>query len=162
MGELSDRFADLMARMARSDADLFRTLGEQNASVRQLVDDLTTAPGQPPSPPPAAVALAAASLLPPEECALPALKARFRRIAEAQAWLEERLGPPPKKPSWAVLEQTFRSGTWPVASKGTAKASALTTVELDQRLEAMEQRLQQRLGHLEELLARLLECALRG
>ena len=160
MGEFSDRFADLMARMARSDADLFRTLGEQNASVRQLVDDLTTAPDQPPSPP-AAVALAAASLLPPEECALPALKARFRRIAEAQAWLEERLGPPPKKPSWAVLEQTFRSGAWPVASKGTAKASALTTVELDQRLEAMEQRLQHRLGHLEELLARLLETALR-
>lgn len=161
MGELSDRFADLMARMAKSDADLFRTLGEQNASVRQLVDDLTTAPDQPPSPP-AAVALAAASLLPPEECALPALKARFRRIADAQAWLEERLGPPPKKPSWAVLEQTFRSGAWPVASKGTAKASALTTVELDQRLEAMEQRLQQRLGRLEDLLAHLLERALRG
>ena len=161
MGELSDRFADLMARMAKSDADLFRTLGEQNASVRQLVDDLTTTPDQPPSPA-AAVALAAASLLPPEECALPALKARFRRIADAQAWLEERLGPPPKKPSWAVLEQTFRSGAWPVASKGTAKASALTTVELDQRLEAMEQRLQQRLGHLEELLAHLLERALRG
>ena len=161
MGELSDRFADLMARMARSDADLFRTLGEQNASVRQLVDDLTTAPDQPPSPP-AAVALAAASLLPPEECALPALKARFRRIADAQAWLEERLGPPPKKPSWAVLEQTFRSGAWPVASKGTAKAPALTTVELDQRLDAMEQRLQQRLGQLEELLAHLLERALRG
>lgn len=161
MGELSNRFADLMARMAKSDADLFRTLGEQNASVRQLVDDLTTAPGQPPSPP-AAVALAAASLLPPEECALPALKARFRRIADAQAWLEERLGPPPKKPTWAVLEQTFRSGAWPVASKGTAKASALTSVELDQRLEAMEQRLHQRLGHLEELLAHLLERALRG
>lgn len=160
MGELSDRFADLMARMARSDADLFRTLGEQNASVRQLVDDLTTAPDQP-MPPPAAVALAAASLLPPEECALPALKARFRRIADAQAWLEERLGPPPKKPSWAVLEQTFRSGTWPVASKGTARASALTTVELDQRLDAMEQRLQQRLGHLEDLLARLLDSSLR-
>ena len=154
MGELSDRFADLMARMAKSDADLFRTLGEQNASVRQLVDDLTTGPDQSPSP-------AAASLLPPEECALPALKARFRRIADAQAWLEERLGPPPKKPSWAVLEQTFRSGAWPVASKGAAKASALTTVELDQRLEAMEQRLHQRLGHLEELLARLLETALR-
>ena len=161
MGELSDRFADLMARMARSDADLFRTLGEQNASVRQLVDDLTAAPDQP-MPPPAAVALAAAYLLPPEECALPALKARFRRIADAQAWLEERLGPPPKKPSWTVLEQTFRSGTWPVASKGTARASALTTVELDQRLDAMEQRLQQRLGQLEELLARLLERALRG
>jgi hypothetical protein len=28
MGELSDRFADLMARMAKSDADLFRTIGE--------------------------------------------------------------------------------------------------------------------------------------
>ena len=40
MGGLSDRFAELMARMANSDADLYRTFGEQNTSVRQLVDDL--------------------------------------------------------------------------------------------------------------------------
>ena len=40
MAELSDRFAALMARMARSDAEMFRTIGEQNASVRQLVDEL--------------------------------------------------------------------------------------------------------------------------
>lgn len=160
MGELSERFAELMARMARSDADLFRTVGEQNAAVRQLVDDLTTAPEQPP-PPPAAGALASASLLPSEECALPALKARFRRIADAQAWLEERLGPPPRKPTWAVLEQTFRSGAWPATAKGSAKATALSATELDQRLNAMEQRLQQRLGNLEVLLARVLESALK-
>ena len=40
MGELSDRFAELMARMAKSDADLYRTIGEQNASVRKLVDEI--------------------------------------------------------------------------------------------------------------------------
>ena len=28
-----------MARMAKSDADLFRTIGGQNASVRQMVDE---------------------------------------------------------------------------------------------------------------------------
>jgi len=44
MAELSDRLAELMARMARNDADLFRTLGEQNAAVRQLVDQVTLAP----------------------------------------------------------------------------------------------------------------------
>lgn len=38
MAELSQRFAALMARLAQGDAELFRTLGEQNASVRQLVE----------------------------------------------------------------------------------------------------------------------------
>ena len=41
MAELSERFAELMARLSKSDAELFRTLGEQNASVRQMVEDLT-------------------------------------------------------------------------------------------------------------------------
>ena len=39
MAELSERFAALMARLAQSDAELFRTLGEQNASVRQLLEE---------------------------------------------------------------------------------------------------------------------------
>ena len=60
MGELSDRFGELMARLAKSDADLFRTIGAQNASIRQLVDDF--APVEAPSP----AALAPAALLPPD------------------------------------------------------------------------------------------------
>jgi hypothetical protein len=157
MGELSERFAELMARMAKSDADLFRTLGEQNASVRQMVDDLTATADQPQQESAAAGALSAASLLPPEECTLSSLKLRFRLAANAQAWAEERLGPAPKKPTWAVLEQTFRSGAWPAASKGQAKASAITAAQLDQRLMAMEQRLQERLSNLELLLVQLLD-----
>lgn len=161
MSDLSERFAALMARMARSDADLFRTLGEQNASMRQMVDDLTNAPDLGHRPP-VAVALAAPSLLPEEACTLAALKARFRRIADAQAWAEEKLGPAPKKPTWAVLEQTFRSGTWPAASTSTTKAAAISAAQLDQRLDAMEQRLQQRLSRLEDLLTRLLENSANG
>ena len=160
MGELSERFAELMARMAKGDADLFRTLGEQNASVRQLVEDLTTTTTAEPAPQPAAATLGPASLLPLPECSLPALKARFPRAADAQAWAEERLGPAPKKPTWAVLEQTFRSGAWPAAArKAQPKAGAITAAQLDQRLDAMEQRLHQRLSTLEELLARVLESA---
>ena len=164
MGELSERFAELMARMAKSDADLFRTLGEQNASVRQMVDDLTTTPDQPRRQLAvgAETALAPASLLPPEECTLPALKARFRLVATAQAWAEERLGPAPKKPTWAVLEQTFRAGAWPVASQGHTKTRSITAAQLDQRLEAMEQRLLKRLNNMEQLLARILESQLKG
>lgn len=162
MGELSERFAELMARMAKSDADLFRTLGEQNASVRQMVDDLTTISDQPQRHAAAAAALTAASLLPPEQCTLAALKARFRLAADAQAWAETHLGPAPKKPTWAVLEQTFRSGAWPSGGKGQAKGGAITAAQLDQRLDAMEQRLHERLNNLELLLARLLEGRLKG
>jgi hypothetical protein len=43
MGELSDRFAALMARLAQTDADLYRAIGAQNASMRLLVDDLAAA-----------------------------------------------------------------------------------------------------------------------
>jgi hypothetical protein len=43
MGELSDRFAAVMARLAQTDADLYRAIGAQNASMRLLVDDLAAA-----------------------------------------------------------------------------------------------------------------------
>lgn len=160
MADLSDRFAELMARLARSDADLFRTLGEQNASVHELMDALSTTAadrGPQPGEQPVVAVLGAGSLLPLPDCSLPALKARFSRAADAQAWAEQRLGPAPKKATWAVLEQTFQSGAWPVsAPKSQPRAAMLTAAQLDQRLAAMEQRLNQRLGRLEELLARVL------
>ena len=40
MGELSERFAEVMARMAKTDADLFRTIGQQNNSIRQIAEEL--------------------------------------------------------------------------------------------------------------------------
>ena len=119
MGELSDRFADLMARMAKSDADLFRTIGEQNASVRQMVDDLAPA-AQDIAGAPANTALAPAALLPPEDCNPKALKARFGKVADAQSWIESQIGKAPKKATWLVIEQTCRSGAWPAAAKRAA------------------------------------------
>lgn len=167
MAELSERFAELMARLAKSDAELFRTLGEQNASMRQMVNELTvpaagfadTAAAEG-NDHPKPLALQPQALLPVEDCELPKLKARFRRIPDAQAWLEERLGPAPKKPSWAVLEQTFRQGAWPAApAKRRSSAAGDSLAQLEQamlqRLDLIEQRLQQRLDGIEEQIRAL-------
>jgi hypothetical protein len=159
MGELSDRFAELMARLAKSDAELFRAVGAQNANLRQLVDDLApaTTPATTPAMTPVA-ALAPAGLLPPEACELKALKARFGKLADAQVWLEEQLGPAPKKPTWAVIAQTCRGGAWPESASRRASApKTLTALELEERLTALERRLEhqleQRFNRLEALLS---------
>ena len=160
MAELSERFAELMARLSKSDAELFRTLGEQNASVRQMVEDLTvpaTAAGR--DQPPQAV-LAPQALLATEECSLAALTARVRLVADAQAWAEERLGPAPKKPTWAELEHTFRTGAWPLKAKRTvAGSSTARDAQLEQRLlqrlELLEHRVMQRIDGLEAMIRAL-------
>ncbi|MFN9659005.1 MAG: hypothetical protein ACK6BC_01275 [Cyanobacteriota bacterium] len=156
MGELSDRFGELMARLAKGDADIYRTIGAQNARVRQLVDEHAPAAPEaplPPASPRAAAALPPAGLLPPDACELKALKARFGKLAEAQAWLEEQIGQAPKKPTWDVIVQTCRAGAWPVsASRGATVSKGLTALELEQRLSALEQRLEQRFNRLEGLL----------
>ena len=163
MAELSERFAELMARLSKSDAELFRTLGEQNASVRKMVDELTV---------PATVSLGGGvdqphandlapwSLLPPCDCSLPALKTRFRRVADAKAWAEERLGPAPKKTTWAVLEQAFRCGAWPdKLTVPIPNAAGQQAAQLEQRLleriEIQEQRLIKRFDDLERLVRSL-------
>ncbi|MBW0174230.1 MAG: hypothetical protein KXJ50_03165 [Vulcanococcus sp.] len=158
MGELSDRFADLMARMAKSDADLFRTIGEQNASVRQMVDDLapgaediTTAPPN--------KALLPAALLPPEDCSQKALKARFGKAADAQGWIESQIGKAPKKATWLVIEQTCRNGAWPAAPKrAAASAKGVSAEQLEERLSALEASLSQRFDRLERLMMLLAEA----
>jgi len=161
MGELSDRFAELMARMAKSDADLYRTIGEQNASVRQMVDDLV--PPDETTTAPAKAVLVASALLPAEECALPALKKRFVKVAEAQAWIEERIGKAPKKPTWAVIEATCQSGAWPVkAVSSKARPKAITEEVLRAQLQSLEQRLEQRLDRLEAMLSLLAQAQLKG
>jgi hypothetical protein len=161
MGELSDRFAELMARMAKSDADLFRTIGQQNASVRQMVDELGVAEF-PPTPPEGALSLSAGGLLPPDQCELKALKTRFGKIADAQAWLEAQIGKATKKPTWAVIEQTCRQGSWPVAPSGkSASPKALTAADVDERLAGLEQRLQMRLQSVESLLRLIAEAVVR-
>ena len=158
MGELSDRFADLMARMAKSDADLFRTIGEQNASVRQMVDDIVPA-AEDISTAPANAALAPAALLPPEDCNPKALKARFGKAADAQSWIESQIGKAPKKATWVVIEQTCRSGSWPaVAKRAAASAKGISPELLEERLSAMEASLSQRFDRLERLLLLLAEA----
>ena len=158
MGELSDRFADLMARMAKSDADLFRTIGEQNASVRQMVDDIVPA-AEDISTAPANAALASAALLPPADCNPKALKARFGKAADAQSWIESQIGKAPKKATWVVIEQTCRSGSWPaVAKRAVASAKGISPEHLEERLSAMEASLSQRFDRLERLLLLLGEA----
>jgi len=44
-GTLSERFAELMGRMAKSDAEMFRTISGQNAATRQMLDEISTAAG---------------------------------------------------------------------------------------------------------------------
>ena len=161
MGELSDRFAELMARMAKSDADLYRTIGEQNASVRQMVDDLV--PPDETTSASAKAVLAASALLPAEECALPALKKRFGKVAEAQAWIEEQIGKAPKKPTWAVIEATCQSGSWPVkAVSSKTRPKAITEEVLRAQLQSLEQSLEQRLDRLEAMLSLLAQAQLKG
>jgi hypothetical protein len=163
MGELSDRFTDLMARLAKTDADLFRTIAAQNASVRHLVEEFAPAdpagpsssvilPSSPPTP-----ALASAGLLPAEDCELKALKVRFGKVAAARAWLEDRIGPPPKHPTWDVIAQTCRTGSGPApAGRGSAPSKGLTAPVLEERLNALERRLELRFDRLERLLVGIL------
>ncbi len=178
MADLSRRFAELMARMARTDADLFRTLGEQNAAVRQMVDEvLPSDGGEPPlaspgqsstgtltSPTAGTPALATSPVLPIEECSQARLKARFRTLPPARAFLEEKLGPPPAgigRLTWAVVEKAFSSGSWPagkVASAGRAGGSPAAMASMEQRLGERFDRMERRLDQIELLLLQVLEA----
>ena len=151
MGDLSSRFATLMARMAKSDADLYRTIGEQNAHVRQMVDELVPSDHQPTTD--QQVAIQAKPLLSAAECEQAPLKSRFGKVVEAQAWIEEQIGPGPKRPSWAVIVQTCKTGSWPAkTTRAAARSKALTAEELDASLISLEQRLDQRLKRMEAML----------
>lgn len=166
MSDLSKRFEALMARMARTDAQLFRTIGEQNAALHRIAEDM-----EPDATPPAltdqggrpsVAVLAAASLLPKEECSLKQLKKRFRIVPQARAFLEKKLGAPPKgigRFTWALVEQTVTTGHWPVGktsiSHGRSRGEDLAAME--QRLQTQLERMEQRLERLELLLVQVLE-----
>jgi len=167
MADLSRRFAELMARMARTDADLFRTLGEQNAAVRRMVEEVL--PNEGPahtltSPTACAPALAPSPLLPIEECSQARLKARFRTLPPARAFLEEKLGPLPAgigRVTWAVVEKAFSSGSWPagkVSGAGKAGGSAAALAAMEQRLGERFDRMERRLDQIELLLLQVLEA----
>ena len=160
MGELSDRFGALMARMAKGDAELFRTLAEQNAAIRELVDEVAPAP---PSEPlaPASLKAAPQPLLPQEQCQPKALKARFGTAAAAHAYLEALLGPAPtKKKTWDHLCSVFERGTWPAAAKALSRSAAGGAGE--EALAQLETRLLQRIDALEQRLIAVLQTVLQG
>jgi hypothetical protein len=181
MADLSRRFAELMARMARTDADLFRTLGEQNAAVRQMVDEVLPGEGGDPVPSQpgqssattlasqaaGTPALTPSPLLPIEECSLARLKARFRTLPPARAFLEEKLGPPPAgsgRISWALVEKAFSSGSWPagkVSRAGRAGGSAAALAATERRLGERFDRMERRLDQIELLLLQVLEARQR-
>lgn len=167
MSDLSQRFAELMARMARSDADLFRTVGEQNAAVRRMVEEVlpeeSGAANQVPVEGGDPAALAPSSLLPREECSLPRLKARFRTLAPARAFMERRIGPLPAgvgRFSWALVQRTVEAGQWPAGtSPGSAgkASSGEALAAMEQRMALHLERMEQRLERMELVLLELLE-----
>ena len=165
MGDLSDRFGALMARMAKGDAELFRTVGEQNAAIRGLVEELAA---EPPTEALAVAALQAApqSLLPPEQCHPKALKARFATAAAAHAHLESILGPAPsKKKTWEYLGSVFASGTWPAPARALGGSAAGRSSSAGaggpEALAQLETRLLQRIDQLEDRLIAVLAQVLQ-
>ena len=166
MGDLSNRFGALMARMAKGDAELFRTVGEQNAAIRELVEEV--APGLPAETKTAAALQAAPQpLLPPEQCHPKALKARFGSAAAAYTHLETILGPAPsKKKTWDFLCSVFASGSWPAAAQTLARPAAGRGGRADARgeeaLAQLETRLLQRIDQLEDRLIAVLEKVRQG
>ena len=162
MGELSDRFGDLMARMAKGDAELFRAVGEQNAAIRQLVEEV--APASP------ARALEAAALnagpqpvLPADQCTQTALKARFGSAAAAHAYLEVALGPAPtKKKTWLHLSTVFESGTWPTQARELPRSGSSHSGISQVALSQLEARLLRRIDELEDRFIGSLKELLKG
>ena len=165
MSDLSKRFEALMARMARTDAQLFRTIGEQNAALHRIAEDMEP-DGTPPALTdqggrPSIAVLATASLLPREKCSLEQLKKRFHTLPPARDFLEERLGPRPKgRFTWALVQQTVETGQWPAGQPSGShggKPGGEDLAAMEQRLQARLERLEQRLERLELLLVQALE-----
>ena len=137
MAELSDKFGALMARMAKTDAALFRTIGDHNKAVIEQVMDLTTE--EPDHP--AHLAIAPTPLLPLEESSEAALRGRFQSCKAAFEWIEQQLGPPPnKKKSWSIAVQAVTAGRWQVQST-TSKAAAIKYSQISSSLDQINQRL---------------------
>ncbi|MCP9848976.1 hypothetical protein [Cyanobium sp. Morenito 9A2] len=162
MGELSDRFGELMARMANGDAELFRTVGDQNAAIRQLVEEVAPAEATG-ALEASALNGAAQSLLPRDQCQPAALKARFRTAAAAHAHLEAALGPAPtKKKTWDHLSSVFESGAWPAPARALAQSGAGRSGVSEEALALVETRLIRRIDQLEHRVMAALDKVLLG
>ncbi|NBQ20954.1 MAG: hypothetical protein EBU30_04565 [Synechococcaceae bacterium WB6_3B_236] len=157
MGELSNRFGELMARMAKGDAELFRTVGEQNAAIRQLVEEVVPAELAT-EPVTAALNGAPQPLLSRDQCTQAALKTRFRTAAAAHAYLESALGPAPtKKKTWDYLSTVFEGGAWPAPARALARSAAGRGGVSEEALAQLETRLMRRMDALEDRLVGILK-----
>ena len=137
MTDLSQKFGSLMARMAKTDAELFRTISDHNKAVTDQVMDLTTHEENGSG----SLALISPPLLPLEERSETALKKRFGNCKAAFAWLEEKLGPPPsKRLSWSTVVATVTSGQWP-STTITTKSAGVSNTHLADSLDQINKRL---------------------
>ena len=162
MGELSDRFGELMARMAKGDAELFRTVGEQNAAIRQLVEEVTPEGPSGVMEAPPALTGGPQPLLPKDQCTSMALKARFGSAAAAHVYLEAALGPAPtKKKTWDYLSTVFESGAWPTRARALTRSGPKPGAVNEEALAQLETRLLRRIDQLEERLIELFEQLLQ-
>ena len=150
MAELSEKFGQLMARMAKTDADLFRTIGDHNKAVTEQVLNLTTE-DEPDSSFPA---LQPQALLPPEERDKAALEKRFNTCAGVYEWLEEQLGPPPKhRKTWNAAVTAITEGQWPTKPVPTRSTTTSSSANI-QILKSLES-LHQRMDSIESVLSAL-------
>ena len=137
MGDLSDKFGSLMARMAKTDAELFRTIGDHNSAVTEQVMNLTTEQQAVTNQP----AIAASPLLSPEERSEAALRCRFKTCKAAFEWIEQQLGPPPnKKKTWSIAVQTVTCGRWEIQGS-KPKESYVSNHQIAASLELIHERL---------------------
>lgn len=137
MADLSDKFGALMARMAKTDAALFRTIGDHNKAVIEQVMDLTSDEPDHPS----HLGLAPIPLLPLDEGSEAALKGRFKSCKAAFEWLEQQLGPPPnKKKTWSIAAQSVSAGRWQIQST-TSKAAVIQQSQISSSLDQINHRL---------------------
>ena len=153
MTELSEKFGSLMARMAKTDAELFRTIGDHNKAVTEQVLNLTTEE----EPVSSDLALPSQPLLPLEERNRDALKKRFGSCDAVFQWIEEQIGPPPKqRKSWAVAVTAITEGQWkskpvPTRSSTSSNIQVMHSLEqVHQRLDGIESVLSVLLGLMEE------------
>ena len=153
MTELSEKFGNLMARMAKTDADLFRTIGDHNKAVTEQVPNLTTED----EPVSSVLVLPPQPLLPLEERNRDALKERFGSCGAVFQWIEEQIGPPPKqRKSWAVAVAAITEGQWaskpvPTRPTTTSNTEVMRSLEqLHQRLDGIESVLSVKVGLMEE------------
>ncbi|MCY4360095.1 MAG: hypothetical protein OXC47_05470, partial [Cyanobacteria bacterium MAG APA_bin_95] len=89
---------------------------------------------------------------------------RFHTLAPARAFLEARLGAPPKgsgRFTWKLVQQTVETGQWPPGqpsgSHGGKPGSGGAMAAMEQRLQMRLERMEQRLKRLELLLLQALE-----